>query len=184
MTRVGVPGLPTPHPLADRLPAVYLEDGFVQRFTAALDEVLAPVFATLDGLSGYLDPWLAPADFLDWLANWVALDADESWTPSQRRELIANAVELHRWRGTRRGLAAHVRLLTGGVAEVVDSGGCVASDLPDGPLPGASPARVTLRVRAAAPDAVDLYRLRAAVAAAVPAHVVVTVEVLPVNGAS
>lgn len=182
MTRVGVPGLPTPHPLADRLPAVYLEDGFVQRFTAALDEVLAPVFATLDGLSGYLDPWLAPADFVDWLANWVALDVDESWTPAQRRELIANAVELHRWRGTPRGLAAHVRLLTGSDAEVVDSGGCVSSDLPNGPLPGASPARVTLRVRAA--DAVDEFRLRAAVAAAVPAHVAVTVEVLPANGGS
>jgi hypothetical protein len=142
------------------------------------------VFATLDGLAGYLDPWLAPADFLDWLANWVALDTDESWTPAQRRELVANAVELHRWRGTRRGLAAHVHLLTGGDVDVVDSGGCTSSDRPDGPLPGTSPALATLRVRVARPETVDLHRLRAVAGAAVPAHVAVTVEVLPAKGAS
>src|SRR4051794_35664644 len=112
--RNGVSSLPTPHPIGDRLPAIYLQDDFTQRFTEALDAVLAPVFATLDSFSGYLDPRLAPDDFLDWLAGWVALDLDERWTPLQRRALVANAVELHRRRGTRRGLAAHVRMITGG----------------------------------------------------------------------
>jgi phage tail-like protein len=177
-----VGGLPTPHPIAERLPAVYLDDEFTQRFTGALDEVLAPVFATLDGLPGYLDPWLAPVDFLDWLAGWVALDIDESWTLAQRRELVANAVELHRWRGTRRGLAAHVRLLTGGRVEVTDSGGCVSSTRPGGPLPGDGPPRAMVRVWAADPETIDQQRLRAAIATTVPAHVVVTLEVLADNG--
>ncbi|GAA0261859.1 phage tail protein [Saccharothrix mutabilis subsp. mutabilis] len=175
--RTGGPTLPTPHPLADRLPAVYLEDEFTQRFLAALDEVLAPVFTALDGFAGYLDPKVAPEDFLDWLAHWVALDVGEGWSVLQRRALVANAVQLHRWRGTRRGLIAHVRLLTGGQVEVVDSGGCTSSDRPGAPLPDTGPARVVVRVRVADPGAVDRVRLSAAIAAAVPAHVVVELEV-------
>lgn len=180
--RTSVAGLPTPHPIGDRLPAIYLDDDFTQRFTAAFDDVLAPVFLTLDCFASYLDPELAPEDFLDWLANWVALELDESWTIEQRQDLISHAVELHRSRGTRRGLAAHVRLLTGGEVEITDSGGCASSDTPNGPLPGSSPAQVVVRVRVPDPDAVDQRRLRAAVIDAVPAHLKVTVDVLPAGG--
>jgi len=177
--RLGLTRLPTPHPIGEQLPAVYAEDDFIQAFTAALDDVLAPVFATLDSFSAYLDPRLAPADFLDWLAHWVALDVDESWTPAQRRELITKAVELHRWRGTRRGLAEHVELLTGGIVDVTDSGGCVTPEQPGGPLPDPGRARVMVRVRVADPGRVNERRLRAAIAESVPAHVLVTIEVLP-----
>lgn len=175
--RGAIDGLPSPHPIGQRLPAVYLEDEFTQRFTAALDEVLAPVFLTLDCFAGYLDPALAPPDFLDWLAGWVGLRLDESWPQWQRRELVASAVALHRWRGTRRGIAAHARLLTGGEVQVLDSGGCTASDTPGGPVPGGGPARVLVRVRVADPAGVDQRQLLAAIAEAVPAHVRVEVEV-------
>ncbi|MEV0679694.1 phage tail protein [Actinosynnema sp. NPDC050436] len=175
--RTGGPTLPTPHPLADRLPAVYLEDGFTQRFLLALDEVLAPVFTALDGFAGYLDPRVAPEDFLDWLAHWVALDVGEGWSVRHRRLLVATAVRLHRRRGTRPGLAEHVGLLTGGRVEVVDSGGCTSTDRPGVPLPDGNPARVTVRVLVADPDAVDRVRLASAIADAVPAHVVVELEV-------
>lgn len=167
----------TPHPLADRLPAVYLEDGFTQRFLVALDEVLAPVFTTLDGFAGYLDPRLAPEDFLEWLAHWVALDVGEGWAVPQRRALVARAVELHRWRGTRRGLAEHVALLTGGQVEVRDSGGCTSTDRP-GLAVAENPPRVHVRVRVPRPDQVDRTRLVAAIADAVPAHVAVELEVV------
>lgn len=71
MNRAAVPGLPSRHPIGEQLPALYAEDDFAQRFTAGLDTVLAPVFATLDSLPSYFDPRLAPADFLSWLASWV-----------------------------------------------------------------------------------------------------------------
>jgi phage tail-like protein len=181
--RTALNGLPTPHPIGDRLPAVYLENEFTQRFVAALDGVLAPVFATIDCFASYLDPWLTPPDFLDWLAGWVALGLDETWPLQQRRELVAYAVQLHRWRGTRRGLAAHVRLLTGAATvDILDSGGCTASDRPDGPLPGSSPAEVLVRVRVRRPNSVDQRRLAMAVAEAVPAHVHVRVEVEEIDG--
>ncbi|MFD5825206.1 phage tail protein [Lentzea sp. NPDC060358] len=175
--RSAVDDLVSPHPLGERMPAVYTDDDFTQRFTTALDEVLAPVFTVLDCFSSYLDPRLAPADFVDWLAGWVALDLDESWSTGQRRELVARAVHLHRLRGTNRGIADHVELLTGGRVEVVDSGGTATSATPGGPLPGTSPAHVLIRIRVADPDAVDRARVTAAVRRMVPAHVATTTEV-------
>jgi len=176
--RAAVPGLPSPHPIGEQLPSVYAEDRFVQGFTGALDEVIAPVFATLDNFSGYLDPNLAPEDFVGWLAHWVALRVDEGWSPVRLRELVTRSVELHRWRGTQRGLAEHMRLLTGGAVEVTDSGGVVASPEPGAPLPDPGPPWVHVRVRVPDRERIDERRLTATVVDAVPAHVRVTVEVV------
>src|SRR5690242_8134058 len=104
MSRAAVPGLPSRHPIGEQLPALYADDDFAQRFTAGLDTVLAPVFATLDNLSAYFDPRLAPADFLTWLASWVGADDDSRVPLELRREVVGRALELHRLRGTRRGL--------------------------------------------------------------------------------
>ena len=67
---------------------------------SAFDEVLAPLFTTLDCFDSYLDPDLAPHDFVDWLASWVGVDIDETWTLERRRRLIQDAVVLYRIRGT------------------------------------------------------------------------------------
>jgi phage tail-like protein len=172
-----LPGLASPHPLGPRLPGVFVDDDFTQRFVSAFDTVLAPVFATLDCLDAYLDPAVTPDDFLTWLAGWVALELAEDWPEPRRRELVRHAIALHRWRGTRRGLVEHVRLVTGGEVEVADSGGCGWSPEPGGALPGSAGPGVRVTVRVADPAAVDQRRLRRAVAVAVPAHVTTTVEV-------
>jgi phage tail-like protein len=169
---------PTPHPIGEQLPAVYADDAFVQGFTGALDEVVAPVFATLDCFSGYLDPRLAPDDFVEWLAHWVALRVDERWHPAQLRELVTRSVELHRWRGTRRGVAEYARLLTGGAVKVTDSGGCLTPRQPGAPLPEPGPPWVKVRVRVPDASRIDRRRLAAALAESVPVHVRVIVEVV------
>jgi phage tail-like protein len=177
--RTGIAHLATPHALGERLPGVYLDDEFTMRLTEAFDEVLAPVMVTLDCFADYLDPRLAPEDFVEWLAGWVAFAIDESWSGAQRRELIAQAVQLHRWRGTKRGLVAHVRQLTGGEVDIADSGVCAWSDRPGGPVPGSDPPRVVVLVRVPDPTTIDQRRLYAAIAELVPAHVLVTVEIVP-----
>jgi phage tail-like protein len=174
-----VPGLRSPHPVGELLPALYSGDDLAQRFTGALDEVLAPVLSTLDCLDSYLDPALAPGDFVDWLAGWVALPLGEGWSLQRRRRLVAAAATLHRRRGTRGSLADLVALVTGGEVEVSDSGGCVASPEPGGPLPGRAEPGLHVRVRVADPSSVDLVRLTDLVAANKPAHLPHTVEVLP-----
>lgn len=174
-----IPGLDSPHPIGMRLPGLYVDDDFTQRFVASFDDALAPIFATLDCLPAYLDPRLAPADFLEWLAGWVGLVLDESWSVRRRRELVTTAVELYRWRGTRRGLAEHVRLLTGGQVEITESGASAWSSQPQTPLPGSDTPALRVRVQLPDPSTVDLRRLDALVAAAKPAHLPHVVEVVP-----
>lgn len=175
--RAEVPGLPSPYPIGETLPAMYQEDEFVQRFVAGLDEVLAPVLLTLDCLDAYLDPALAPEDFLDWLAGWLAVPVDYELPVSLRRELVRRATYLHRWRGTVKGLVEEVHLLTGGEVEVTDTGGVTVSTTGGGTPPEPVPPAVRITVRVADPAAVDQRRLREVVATAVPAHVRATVEV-------
>lgn len=180
-------GQDTRHAVGASLPALLQEDPFLQRFTAGLDEVLTPFFATLDGLAAYVDPALAPEDFLGWLAGWVGLELDPQWPVEVRRELLRSAAAVQDARGTAKGLADEVALLTGAAVQVLDPGGVVCSAttgaaLPPGGLPGTDGA-VVVRVHDAPPELLDpdgeaRARLVRAVRAAVPAHLPVTVEVL------
>ncbi|MDT0399819.1 MULTISPECIES: phage tail protein [Streptomyces] len=176
MSRAAIPGLPSRYPIGGQLPALYADDDFAQRFTAGLDTVLAPVFSTLDNLPAYLDPRVAPVDFLVWLASWVGAADDPQWPEERRREAVARAVELHRWRGTRRGLVEALRLALGVDAEVTGDGGAVWSSTAASGLPPEPPAEVLVRVRA--PGAVDVDRVHEIVRAMSPVHTAFRVEVL------
>jgi phage tail-like protein len=187
--RGAVAGLPTPHPLGAMLPGLYQEDeadprtghvrpNFAQRFTAGLDDVLAPIIACVDNLDAYLDPSLTPADFVEWLAAWMGLELDENWPLERRRELVGKAASLYQHRGTVRGLADEVEIFVGVEPEVIDSGGVRWSTSPNTPLPGDPEPRVTVRLRVDDPSSVDVGRLEALVAAAKPAHVSAEVEVV------
>src|SRR6185503_17047451 len=101
---------------------IYQDDSFAQRFLDALDHVYAPILSTIDNFDSYLDPHLAPDDFLAWLAGWVGISLDESWDEDRRREIVARAVDLYRMRGTAAGLAGQVEIQTGGQVEIVESG--------------------------------------------------------------
>ncbi len=183
MSRGTVPGLASPYRIADFLPSIYQEeDPFVVRFTAGLDEVWAPILATLDCLEAYLDPQLTPEDFLGWLGDWVGAVVDEAGPLALRRAAVAHAAELHRNRGTPIGLRALVELLTGAEVEVADSGGSAWSSTPDTAPPGESAPWVHVRVTVEGASEQSRTALRSmvstAVAAAKPAHVAHSVEVL------
>ncbi|MFD5893125.1 phage tail protein [Streptomyces sp. NPDC060366] len=182
--RAAVPGLPTPHPLIDQLPAVYLEQDFLRRFLEALDEVLAPVLLTIDNVPAYLDHRTAPDDFLDWLAGWVAVEPHEDSPTNHRRTAVRGAVARHARRGTLGGLADAVRLETGTEPEIAESGGTAWSTSPNTPLPGSAVPWVTIRVRAAEGRPLDRVRLEELIDTEVPAHVGFTLELLPPDGAA
>lgn len=181
MSRGDLP-VPTPHPVGRLLPGVYLEDDLAQRFTAGLDDVLAPVFLVLDSLAAYVDPALAPEDFVDYLAGWVGVELDETWPEARRRAVVASAVVAHRRRGTPRGLVEQIRLVAGLDVEMVETGGAVWSAEPGTPAPGSEPPHVTVRVGARDPATVDRARLDRAVREACPAHVTYDVEVVASGG--
>ena len=173
-----VGNLRSPHPLIETLPSLYQDDGFTQRFVSAFDAALAPIFSSLDNLPAYLDPWLTPEDFLEWLASWFGMALDESWSVERRRALVAKAFDFYRMRGTAAGLRSQLEVLTGGKVELHETGGTTTSTTAGAALPGSPNFAVLVRVMVDDPSAVNLSRLDALVAAAKPAHVVHKVEVV------
>jgi phage tail-like protein len=176
--------LASPHPLGTALPAIYQEDDFGQRFLRALDDVLAPVFSTIDNYDAYLDPRLAPDDFVTLLGTWVGAQLDDRWDPDRRRAVVASAVEAYRLRGTAASLAAQVEIHTGGTVEIVENGATGWSIDPGGELPGSPEPAMVVRISVADPRLVDLPRIDALVTAAKPAHVAHRIEVVPAGSGS
>ncbi|MFJ1896052.1 MULTISPECIES: phage tail protein [unclassified Streptomyces] len=179
MSRAAVPGLPSRYPIGGQLPALYADDDFAQRFTEGLDTVLAPVFATLDNLPSYFDPRVAPADFVAWLASWVGAVDDPRWPVELRREAVVRAVELHRWRGTARGLVEGLRLGLGVHAAITGDGGATWSRTAGAGLPPEPSAGILVRVWPGREPVVDVDRVNEIVRAMCPVHTVCRVEVLP-----
>jgi phage tail-like protein len=173
-----VPTLVSPHPLAATLPALFQDDDFTRRFVSAFDSALAPIFATLDNLPAYLDPWLAPEDFLEWLGSWFGIVLDESWELERRRALVAKAFDFYRMRGTVSGLRAQIELLTGGGVELNETGGVSTSTTAGAALPGSPNFALLVLVAVDDPTTVNATRLDALVAAAKPAHVTHKIQVV------
>lgn len=118
--------------LLNHLPAIYIEemnrmraddDGappFFERFLLGFEDGSRPLQRTLDRLDQLFGAYSTPTEFLLWLGAWVCAPIDENWPEMQRRSLIREAVELFRWRGTRRGLARYLQIYTGVVPEITD----------------------------------------------------------------
>jgi phage tail-like protein len=177
-----VESLPSPRPIGEELPAAFQEDDFCQRMMSAFDEILAPVFSTLDCFDSYLDPKLAPEDFVDWLASWVGVEIDETWTLERRRHLIRDAVALYRIRGTAAGLAAHVNLYAGVTPEIHESGGCGWSQTAGSPIPGVPNPHLTVSLRVEDTATIKRSTVSRIVASGRPAHMPYEIEML-VGGA-
>ena len=167
------------------VPAILAEDPLFHELCDAFDELLAPMAASLDCFAAYLDPWLTPPDFLDWLAALLGAEDEPSWPIERRRAHVANAVAAHRYRGTAEGLrrtAAAAADVAPEQVTVEDPGGVTYSTRPLGSFDASQPqetppvvVRVQLPTTAAGAisalvqDAVELVR---------PVHTQVRIEVM------
>ena len=107
------------------LPAVFGAEAtsadFSQRFVALYDHVMRSIECKVDTLACWFDPLStpgrsvggAPIDFLTWLASWIGLSLDRSWSEAKRRWLVKNAARLYPLRGTLKGLRGMLLLLLG-----------------------------------------------------------------------
>lgn len=95
------------------LPGIYRQDPFIRRLLLIFESVMLPLERVVDTLPLYTEPEMAPEEFLPWLAQWVSLSLDTAWPVERQRALIADAVEIYRWRGTKRGLKKHIAAYTG-----------------------------------------------------------------------
>jgi len=118
------------------VPALFHDDPLFLGLCAAFDELLGPLVTALDCFAAYLDPSLAPDDFVAWLAALVGADADPgaAWQPEpRRRAVVAGAVRGYRARGTATGLRDAVAAAAGvppGQVTVAESGAVTWSATP------------------------------------------------------
>jgi phage tail-like protein len=78
-----------------------IDDGVIisqgSRSYEAIQDVIARLFRLFD-------PWTTPPQFLDWLAQWVALQFPATWDEYQRRKITSEIVQIYVRRGLKDGL--------------------------------------------------------------------------------
>ena len=100
---------------ANYLPAVYREDdvsaSFLERFLANPEGVFTALEDRIASVQALFDVRSAPADALDWLADWFGVALDPAWDEPRRRLFIKHAMHFFQYRGTRHGLELALRLV-------------------------------------------------------------------------
>lgn len=90
------------------LPSLYQGDAgsaeFLERFLALFESAFTDIEEEMAAATRYLDPDGIPGESIDWLAGWLALAPDDTWSTAEKRRLIAEAAALFKQRGTRAGL--------------------------------------------------------------------------------
>jgi phage tail-like protein len=103
--------------IARLLPAVFqagdLEGSPLAGLLGVMEQMHVRPEAELASLDRVLDPLRAPEPFVPFLAYWVDLTFEVTTGIERLRALVANAVDLSRWRGTARGLITFLEIATG-----------------------------------------------------------------------
>ena len=94
------------------LPEIYQEIDFIARFLKIPELSFDPDVEIWRNQWAYLDPLTAPEAMLPFLAYCFDWKIDRSLPIYLQRRLIRYAMQIYRWRGTRRGLRLFLHLLT------------------------------------------------------------------------
>lgn len=120
------PSLPREHIHAvagiylQNLPVIFHDNDFLARMLLIFENIWEPLELRQDHIELYFDPRTCPAGMLPWLASWVDLPLSPHWPESRVRQLVAEALDLYRWRGTKYGLARMIEIRTGISAQVTE----------------------------------------------------------------
>jgi phage tail-like protein len=171
----------TPSRLLEYLPATYRDDALMGRFLLIFEGIITPIENMVDSMAWYFDPRLTPEDMLPWLASWLDLALDPSWPEERRRELVSNAAELYRWRGTKRGLTEYLRIYTGTPPVIVEYiPGMILDEktqLGVNTVLGSSGAGHHFTVIIESNERIDVKTVRSIIESQKPAHTVYTLEI-------
>jgi phage tail-like protein len=95
------------------LPGMYQESGFLSRMLLIFEAIWEPLEQRQDHFQMYFAARTCPGDFIPWLASWLHLTIDSHWSEPRQRALLAEAMDLYRWRGTKYGLVRMIEVCTG-----------------------------------------------------------------------
>jgi len=102
------------------LPMIFEEDDFFNRFLLIFETLWEPLERRQDQIAMYFDPQTCPAALLPWLATWLGLEINPHWPEIRKRRLLAEMMELYRWRGTRYGLSRLLEICTGATPTIIE----------------------------------------------------------------
>lgn len=99
------------------LPAIYRNQAacgdFLLRFLSLFESMYQDVEGEIRGLPALFDAKATPAEFLAWLADWLGLELDESWSERKQRKILSEIFRLYALRGTAAGLRRSLKLFAG-----------------------------------------------------------------------
>jgi len=148
----------------DFLPVFFQDGDFLGRFLLIFQSIWEPLEYRQDHLAMYFDPRTCPTPFLNWLADWLGVNAGPVSDEGRLRMLLGEAVELYRWRGTRYGLTRLIELCTGVTPLVTEA--------------VADPAVLHIRVALPPESNVDRDTIERLIRAHKPAHTAYILEVV------
>lgn len=95
-------------------------DSFLDRYLAIFQSLYDDISWQLKEFVNRLDPAVAGADLLNWIASWMDVEEPRMWTERQLRYLLAHIMEFYEARGTGRGIEMFVKLYTGEAPFVIE----------------------------------------------------------------
>jgi phage tail-like protein len=140
----------------NNLPTIFQDNEFFNRYMLIFESIWEPLEQREDYIDMYFDPRTCPVSFLPWLAGWLGLSIDRHWPEARRRQLLAEALELYRWRGTRHGLTRIIEVCTGLTPQIEED--------------AAQPFLFRVRVAPPTEGEIDWDLIEALVSAHKPAH--------------
>lgn len=106
------------------LPEVYQQKeksrSFLERYLGIFQSIYEDLTEQIEHVPWWVDPDSTKPEFLNWIAEWIALDDVAIWNEDQLRYLLNHAMRLYRMRGTPEYLKEMVRLYTGCEAYLVE----------------------------------------------------------------
>lgn len=147
------------------LPQIYHEADFLGRYLLIFETIWEPIQQRQDHGAMYLDPQTSPDPLVNWLGSWLGMAVDPHWPESRRRQLVSEAMDLYRWRGTRYGLTRMLEICTGLAPEILDEPG--------------NPFVIRVRMRLPADSGIDRIAIENLIQTHKPAHVGYILEVRP-----
>jgi phage tail-like protein len=96
------------------LPAVYQDNptsaSFLERYLANPEGFFTVLEGRIQQVQELFDARTVPAEYLDWLASWLGISFDFTWSTATRRFFLANAPRFFQSRGTSDGVVRMIRM--------------------------------------------------------------------------